>query len=55
MLTVALDGAPAREIAIEAPGLYELAEHAGHQEHSLALGAQPGVLVYALSFAAGVP
>ena len=55
VLTVALDGAPAREIAIEAPGLYELAEHARHQEHSLALGAQPGVLVYALSFAAGVP
>jgi hypothetical protein len=37
------------------PGLRTLAEHAHHEAHSLLLRPAPGVKVWSLSFAAGIP
>jgi len=54
-LTVSLDGSPPREIRVDAPGAYELSSHDRHQSHHLMLSASPGVAVYAIAFAAGVP
>jgi hypothetical protein len=54
-VTVRVDDAPAREVVVDAPGLYELAEHERHEEHALTVGPGPGIEVYALSFAAGMP
>ena len=53
-LTLSLDGGPEREIAIEGPGLYPLAEHPRHEQHRLALRAD-GVEVYSIGFAAAPP
>jgi hypothetical protein len=55
LLRASLDGAPERAIEVDAPGAYELASHGRHQRHRLALSASPGLSVYAISFAAGVP
>lgn len=54
-LTLELDGCPGRSVPIDGPGLYELAEHPAHERHELALRTGPGVNVYAISFAAGMP
>jgi len=54
-LELALDGGDPHEIAVNAPGLYALAEHSGHERHRLALRPSPGLRVWSLSFAAGVP
>jgi hypothetical protein len=40
---------------VKAPGAYELASDGRHRAHSLALRPSPGLLVYAISFAAGAP
>jgi hypothetical protein len=53
-LRVALDGAE-RSLTVEAPGLYELASHARHEHHRVALSPSPELALYAISFAAGVP
>ncbi|HEX8752583.1 MAG TPA: hypothetical protein VF731_04125 [Solirubrobacterales bacterium] len=37
------------------PGLRTLAEHPGHEAHSLVLRPSPGVRIWSLSFAAGLP
>jgi len=54
-LTVSLDGGPVEEIAVDAPGAYELSRHVQHESHRLSLTASPGLAVYAVAFAAGVP
>jgi hypothetical protein len=54
-LQVSLDGGGPRAIAINAPGLYPLAEHPAHERHRIALRPSPGVRVWSVSFAAGVP
>jgi len=54
-LAVAIDGGAPQALEVAAPGLLELAADDRHREHSLALRATPGVRVWALSFAAGVP
>jgi hypothetical protein len=54
-LGVVLDGGERPAIAVGAPGLYELAEHARHGEHVLVLRPDQGLSIYAVSFAAGVP
>lgn len=54
-LRVSLDGAAQRTVAIEAPGLYTLAEHPRHERHELRLEASSGPELYSISFAAGVP
>jgi hypothetical protein len=54
-LTVALDGGAEKEITVDAPGAYELAGHERHGTHRLSLSASPGMAVYAVAFAAGLP
>ena len=55
MLRASLDGGRELAIEVEAPGAYELAAHERHEAHHLSLGATPGVRVYSIVFAAGVP
>jgi hypothetical protein len=54
-LEVALDGQPAGVVEVEGPGLYGLAEHPGHERHTVAVRPAPGQRVWSVSFAAGVP
>jgi hypothetical protein len=54
-LRVSLDGGPPVEIVVDAPGAYELTAHEQHESHHLSLEASPGLAVYAVTFAAGVP
>jgi hypothetical protein len=54
-ITVELDGTPAATIDIPATGLYPLAEHPRHESHKIALRPSPGLHIWSLSFAAGVP
>ncbi len=53
-VTVSVDGAePAREIAVDAPGLYELSSHPEHGVHEVRLELDPGIRVWSVSFAPG--
>jgi hypothetical protein len=54
-LRVTLDGDEERTVAVRGPGLYELAEHGKHAEHSLALQGTDGVELYSIAFPAAVP
>jgi hypothetical protein len=54
-LNVSLDRGAEREIRVEAPGAYEIAGHERHESHRLSLSASPGLAVYAVAFAAGLP
>lgn len=54
VLAVTLDGEPLAEIEVDHPGLYRLTPEGPHGEHRLELAPGPGVLVYSVSFAAGV-
>lgn len=54
-LSVAVDEAANREEAVGAASLVELVLHERSEAHRLVLGASPGVRVWAISFAAGVP
>ncbi len=44
-----------RRFTVERAGLYELAAEGPHREGLLELRPEPGVLVYSVSFAAGIP
>ena len=52
---MSLDGGEPRRIVVEAPGLYELAEHAQHESHRIELRPSGGLRVWSVSFAPGVP
>jgi hypothetical protein len=54
-IAVLLDGSPAREIVVDVPGAYELTAHERHERHELSLRPSPGLSIYAIAFAAGVP
>jgi hypothetical protein len=54
-LRVTVDGGGERVIDVDVAGLYELSEHPRHERHRLTLTAPPGVAVYSIAFAAGVP
>ena len=54
-IQVAIDAGEPTRVPVEAPGLYELAEHPRHESHRLALRPSGGVRVWSLSFAPGVP
>jgi len=54
-LAISLDGAATDPIAVTGPALYTLAEHPGHETHNLTLRPSPGLRVWSVSFAAGVP
>ena len=53
-LRVRHDGEDDR-ILVEVPGLHELAAHPAHESHHLRIEPSPGVGVWSVSFAAGVP
>lgn len=53
-ITVAIDGAEARDLEVTGPRLVELAEHEASGEHTLILTPDPGVEIYSLSFAPGL-
>jgi hypothetical protein len=53
-LRATIDG-ESHTVAVEAPGLIDLAVHPRHERHSLQLEADAGVDVYSVSFSAGVP
>jgi hypothetical protein len=50
-----LDGISLAPIAVSGPGLYELAEHPRHSEHRLILRPDPGIRIWSISFAPGLP
>jgi hypothetical protein len=50
-----LDGERQDPISIDAPALCTLVEHLGHEAHTLILLPSPGLRVWSVSFAAGVP
>jgi hypothetical protein len=54
-IAITLDGKQHSSIAIDGSALYGLAEHVGHAAHTLALRPSPGLRVWSVSFAAGVP
>jgi hypothetical protein len=54
-LHVEVDGERRAPIAVDEPVLHELATHDRHEAHSLALRADPGLRIWSVSFAAGIP
>ena len=54
-LSVALDDGAARTVPVTPAGLHAVAEHPRHEDHALRIEASPGVRVWALSFAPGMP
>jgi hypothetical protein len=54
-LAVEIDGEPRASVEVHGAALYRLAEHSRHESHSLALRPSPGLRVWSVSFAAGVP
>jgi hypothetical protein len=54
-LTVTIDGTDTRRIQIDGARLYALAEHERHQAHQLKLEPSPGLQIWSVSFAAGIP
>jgi hypothetical protein len=54
-LQVEIDGEWRTIPAAPAPGLRTLAEHPRHEAHNLVLRAAPGVRIWSIGFAAGVP
>jgi hypothetical protein len=54
-IAVALDGRPLAAVAGERPGLRALVEHPRHESHQLLLRPTPGLRIWSVSFAAGVP
>jgi hypothetical protein len=54
-IELGLDGEAADALRVDGPALYPLAEHERHEEHELRLRPFPGLRVWSVSFAAGVP
>jgi hypothetical protein len=54
-IAVALDSVPQPPIEVTAPSLYALAEHERHERHTLTLKPSPGLRIWSVSFAAGLP
>jgi hypothetical protein len=54
-IAVWLDGEPLANVPSDGPGLRALAEHPRHESHELLLRPSPGLRIWSLSFAAGVP
>jgi hypothetical protein len=54
-IAVELEGEGTRTITVNGPALYALAEHPRHESHTIVLRPSPGLRVWSVSFAAGVP
>lgn len=50
-----VDGREQSPVTIVGPGLYELSRHDHHESHSLQLDLSPGVALWSVSFAPGIP
>jgi hypothetical protein len=54
-IAVTVDGGAAAAIEVSGAALYPLAEHSRHESHDLVLHPSPGLRLWSLSFAAGLP
>ena len=54
-IAISVDGEPRTPVRITHPGLQELTSHERTEGHTLRLEPSPGLLVYSIQFAAGVP
>ena len=54
-LAIEVDGTALGPLAIDGPALYRLTEHPRHEGHALVLRPSPGLRIWSVSFAAGVP
>jgi hypothetical protein len=54
-IAIELDGSQKDSIEVSGPALYTLAEHPRHERHGLALRPSPGLRIWSVSFAAGMP
>jgi hypothetical protein len=54
-IAVEIDGSEAHPVRVDGAALYALAEHLRHERHELSLRPTPGLRIWSLSFAAGVP
>ncbi|HET9162500.1 MAG TPA: hypothetical protein VFN89_03510 [Solirubrobacterales bacterium] len=54
-LAVTLDGHALDPIAVDGPSLHPLAEHPRHESHDLTVRPSPGLRIWSISFAAGLP
>jgi hypothetical protein len=54
-LSVTIDDADTRQLEIDGPCLYTLAEHQRHEAHHLKLVPSPALRIWSVSFAAGIP
>ena len=54
-IQVRIDGGAARTVEISGAGLYDLAKHERHEAHRLELDLSPGVGLWSVSFAPGIP
>ena len=54
-IAISVDGESREPIAVTHPGLQELSAHDHTERHSLELEPSPGLLIYSIQFAAGVP
>jgi hypothetical protein len=54
-LAVELDGSPTASIPVDGPALYPLAEHSRNERRALTIHPTPGLRIWSISFAAGVP
>lgn len=54
-LTIELDGSKHASIQVSDPALHTLAEHPSHERHTITLHPSPGLRIWSISFAAGVP
>ena len=50
-----IDGRPMDRVRVTNPGLQELTSHERTERHTLRLEPSPGLLIYSIQFAAGVP
>jgi hypothetical protein len=54
-IAVDLDGSAVDRVEVTGPALYALAEHERHENHTIAVQPSPGLRVWSIGFAAGVP
>ncbi len=54
-IAIAIDGNSATRLKIDGPGLYELTNHPRHEHHTISLRPSPGLRIWSVSFAAGLP
>ena len=54
-ITISVDGETRDPVEISDPGLQELTTHERTERHTLRLEPSPGLLIYSIQFAAGIP